>query len=833
MSRFAPLESRRDVWLNDLPFSNVDDLGNRWIVTDIDGWWDLPPMDMGEVDRAYSEDGSYYEPGRFSSRALRLTGRIIPPSNNTNAANLARQEFNRRLMLVRKTGLLQVLESEELGGGKQAEVVVIARPLMKSDKLNGVIDFDVQFRAPDPRKYSVKLETVEAFLMGTQGGEGRTYGLIYNRRYSGAQSQNTALVDNRGDYNTYGVIRLHGPVDNPGVSHLESNRHISFPGARLGVGQYIDINLGEKTIISESGISLRDQMDDGSRWFKFEEGPNKVSLLGNSYLDYVPSVPDVKNLVQDPSFEGAADGGTIETVRRSRTPNPSGLSDQTVHNVRRSLFSDQQAQDSTRFIGGDVRSGEILSPTVSLVYAEGAKFPSTVEGENHFVQMELMPLTGTPSEAVLTLAGSTSGTVPLAPEKWTTIRVDSVVPTDDYDITLSIPGASSTDRVRVRNIMVLSSTDPIAGELPFWSPKEGITLEGIETAEVEDGQFLQTYATPDFWELVDSPESSLRVIMQGDPDTDGTYLIPGTTDPHIIRFGDSTMSGKDITYGVLAEGVTEVRLYDSSTGELLQTTEPAHVAATYTSDVDIVPRVEATISVASSGGPVRRKISGAMVTYDGGTKVFTDTTPNEDGLVYEYSDNDSTSTAVERVYSFVTSSIPGDHHLNAREVSSRSYDGARALEIVYNVIPEETDEVKSTPISRPEVVVPPGVYHVRAKIMANQSTLVRVGVEGLPEEVIHTIGTNPGHWADVSFSYSTAGSGSPYLTVTPMSGGRNVHIYVDSVGILTDDYPYFDGDTPGPYVWSGERHASTSATIPVVGVPHPRMEIMYRNAWIG
>ena len=200
------------------------------------------------------------------------------------------------------------MESEELGGGKQSEVVVVARPLMQSDRLNGVIDFDVQFRAPDPRKYSVMLNTVEAFLLGTGTGTGRTYGLIYNRTYSGAQSRNTALVDNRGDYNTYGVIRLHGPVDDPGAHHLDSDRHIKFPGVRLGVGQYLDIDLREKTIISESGISLRDRMDDGSRWFKFEEGPNKVTLLGTSYLDYVPSVPDVKNLVQDPSFEGTVDG---------------------------------------------------------------------------------------------------------------------------------------------------------------------------------------------------------------------------------------------------------------------------------------------------------------------------------------------------------------------------------------------------------------------------------------------------------------------------------------------------------------------------------------------
>ena len=831
MSRFAPLESRRDVWLNDLPFSNVDDLGNRWIVTDIDGWWDLPPMDMGEVDRAYSEDGSYYEPGRFSSRAIRLTGKIIPPTNKTNSANLARQEFNKRLMLVRKTGLLQVMESEELGGGKQSEVVVVARPLMQADRLNGVIDFDVQFRAPDPRKYSVMLNTVEAFLLGTGTGTGRTYGLIYNRTYSGAQSQNTALVDNRGDYNTYGVIRLHGPVDDPGAHHLDSGRYIKFPGVRLGVGQYLDIDLREKTIISESGISLRDRMDDGSRWFKFDEGPNKVTLLGTSYLDYVPSVPDVKNLVQDPSFEGTTDGGTIETVRRSHSPNPSGLAYQTVHNVRRSMFPDQQAQDPSRFSGGSVEDGEISSPEVSLVYAEGEKFPSSVEGDHHFVQMDLMPLTDVSTTAILTLAGSTSGEVPITPGKWTTVRVDSVVPESDYDITLRVPGTSPTDRVGIRNIMVISSVDPIAGDYPFWAPEAGTTDQGLETVELEDGQFLQTYSTPDFWELVNEPESSLRVIEDTTSGINATYLIPATTNPHVIDFGEATMSGKDITYGVLAEGVTEVRLYDSTTGDLLQTTEPSHVAINYTSEVDIIPRIEATISVIASGEPVRRKITGSMVSYDGGTKIFTDITSNENGFMYEHLDD--VDTAAEIVYSFVTESIPGDHHINAREVQNRAYDGARSLEIVYNMLPDDPEEVTSTPISRPDVVVPPGDYYVRAKIMSNQPTLVEVIVEGLTEKESHTVSTNPGFWADVSFPFQTGGADSPYITVRPMSGGRNVELYVDSVGIMTDDVPYFDGDTPGPYVWSGARHGSASATIPVVGVPYPRMEIMFRNAWIG
>lgn len=830
MSRFAPLQSRRDVWLNDLPFSNVDDLGNRWIITDIDGWWDLPPMDMGEVDRAYSEDGSYYEPGRYSSRALRLTGKIIPPDNNSNAANLARQEFNKRLMLVRKTGLLQVLESEELGGGKQSEVVVIARPLMKTDRLNGVIEFDVQFRAPDPRKYSVMLNTVEAFLMGTGTGTGRTYGLVYNRTYSGAQSHNTALVDNRGDYNTYGTIRLHGPVDNPGAHHLDSDRYISFPGVRLGVGQYLDINLGEKTIISESGISLRDRMDDGSRWFKFEEGPNKVTLLGTSYLDYVPSVPDVKNLVQDPSFEGTFDEELLTTVRRNHVSNPSGQVYVTEHKVRESLFSDQQAQDSSKFSGGTVSNGQISSPQVYLVPGEGTQFPAAAGTDNHFVQVELKPLTENTPTAVLKIAGHTSGPVPLSTTKWTTIRVDSVVPQENYDISIAIAGASSDNKVAIRNIMVISTPEPVAGDYPFWEPIVGTTNEGLETTE-DGGKFIQTYSTPDFWELKDAPDSSLRIISTGDDETDGVYLIPANTAPHIVDFGEAAVSGKDISYGVIAEGLAEIRLYDGTTGELLQTSPPSPTAIHYAAESNITPRIEATVNVESGGSPVRRKITGAMVTYDGGTKIFMDTTPNDDGYIYEFFD--SVSPAVERVYSFVNSSLPDGHHVNAREVQQTSYDGERSLKIVYNILADDPEDIESTPISRPDVVVPAGTYHVRAKITSNKPTMVEVAVEGLPERETLTVSANPGHWSDVSFPFQVSTIESPYLSVTPAPGNRNLEMHVDNVGIMTEDVAYFDGDTPGPYVWSGARHGSTSATIPVVGVPYPRMEIMYRNAWIG
>src|SRR5699024_7635939 len=116
-------------------------------------------------------------------------------------------------------------------------------------------------------------------------------------------------------------------------------------------------------------------------------------------------------------------------------------------------------------------------------------------------------------------------------------------------------------------------------------------------------------------------------IETGDEDTDGAYLIPKSEEPHVIDFGRATTSGTDITYGVLGEGITEIRLYDSETDKLLQTSVPSHMAWNYISEEPVRPRLEATVDVMGGGAPVRRKITGAMVTFDGGTSIFTDRTP--------------------------------------------------------------------------------------------------------------------------------------------------------------------------------------------------------------
>lgn len=235
------------------------------------------------------------------------------------------------------------------------------------------------------------------------------------------------------------------------------------------------------------------------------------------------------------------------------------------------------------------------------------------------------------------------------------------------------------------------------------------------------------------------------------------------------------------------------------------------------------------MSVDAGGDPIRRKIGGVMITYDGGSKIFTDVTPDEERFFY---DNYSTfTTAREMVGSFVTSEFPDDMNPHAREVNTRAYSGSRSLEVVYNIA--DIDDPSATPITKPIASVTEGTYYARARVMSNRATTFDIGVEEVEDNTSRTFSANPGHWTDVSFSFEAEQGSNPYLTITAPPGARDLEFYVDAVGIMTEDEPYFDGDTKGPYVWTGAPHASSSATIPVVGVPEAKMEIMYRNAWIG
>lgn len=828
MNRFAPFEQRKDVWLNDIAFSSIDELGNRWTISDIDGWWDLPTPTIGEVDRAYTEDGSFYEPGRFESRVIRLKGYIQPPNRSTNAANIARQQFNRRLQLVRKTGLLRVLESQELGGGKQSEVVIVARPLISSKKINGTIEFDVQFRANDPRKYSIMEERAVAYILNGELG-GRTYDLAFNRNYTGTQARNTVTVDNRGDYNTYGALRFKGPVDNPGATHIESGKFISFTNVRLGVNQYLDVNLLEKTVITDAGLSLRERMTPDSRWFNFEPGVNQVSYYGTQYISPVPSVEDARNWVLNPSYEYVSPDTPSSPVRKNYMPNASGTVSTVQETLRDFMGIDPQAIHQSSFATGTVSNGVITGGPVTLRRsATSTRFPTN--GWYPFVQLEVNPTTDATNTATLTAGTLSSGPVAIPKNTWTTIRVDgAIISGTDFESVLTIPNVSAQNSVKIRNIMVLRSPKPLAGVIDFWDGAPKVHPErGTDVFYYEpDNVFRERTATPSSWSIVNNTNAYMYV----DPKNTEVKMYAPTDGEYIIDFGKGLVKSNRFYFGALSVGApVRLDLIDTSTGSVVKSVPYENKLFLYEGINEINPSLRLVTNITQSS-PTFYTIPGATFTVDGGTTVFTDKTEARNAYTYDVGSGDY--SAYELVPSY-TASISSNAEYNTDSTISRgrARRGTSSLMIRYS--PETAAKALETPIIPPTSGVTTGTKYVRASFMSNRSANFEMTVAGITTPVSTVFRADSSSWTDVTLEISTRVEDTPTITVKPTElFTSETTLYVDSVAILNKNIEYFDGSSGEQYRWNGTPHQSISDTIARAGVPRSELEIIYRSAWIG
>lgn len=827
MNQFAPFEERRDIWLNDIAFSNVDHLGNRWIIEDLDGWWELPAPTMGEVDRAYSEDGSFYEPGRFESRVIRMKGRILPPNRTQNANNIARQEFNRRLQLVRRTGLLRVLESPELGGGKQSEVVIVARPLVSPKDANGTIRFDVQFRAPDPRKYSIDLEKAVAFILAGEE-KGRTYDLTYKRNYEGSQSNNTVNVFNRGDYNTYGILRFHGPVDDPSATHLESGKSISFEGLRIVPGQYLDVDLMNKTVLMDSGVSMRSKMTPDSQWFNFEPGNNKVSYSGTQYVEPIESVPDARNNVINPSFEYVDHTKPQVVVRRNFAPNPSGSYSVNNEVIREFLHVDSYALGGG-FMGTNVSQGTITSSPVIFKNTTNSPYKgtSTFEsgGQYVFAQLELTPTFDT--TATLTVGSNTSGAVPITAGKTTTLRVDGQLVSTNFTVTLDIPGVTSAKTVAIGKVMLTRSPKPFPGVVPFSDPAPTYreSTGTLVSYNESTSTYIETKSTPNNWTITGPGEA--KFYIDNDGNLKLSVPVEGTYE---IDFGAGTTSGTRVFYGVIPFGTaSKHKLYNHMTGDLLKETAPSYSLDVFESATAFTPRLTMTTKLIAGTITVNTAVT---YTTDAGTALFhEDTMP-----VFPYSYQSNTFggpyTAVETISSFTDQVASGTiYNKDSAIVQSHAHTGDFSLKIRY--LKDSAEHSKPTPITGIITTLFTKKYFITFSARSDLGSSYQFDVEGATNPLSMKF-TTTDEWTTYRLEMDHLQGSNVRLVVRPTSDTIDQdNLYVDSVGVLSEDIKYFDGDSGVQYRWNGTPHQSTSDTIAIAGIPKSQLEILYRSAWIG
>jgi phage-related protein len=278
-----------DIRLGNLIFNTVDSNGTIWTISDIEGWWSIPEANVPTSVRARDEDGSYDEDGRYLAREFTVSGVFLPTSPELIEASRAR--LIKELDAVRRTVLLRVDETPP----RQMAVRVAGHTVIQTVRQSGLTEFSVDLRAADPVKYA--LERMKApggvnapIVVGAGLSAGpRTYPRQYDvatdnlREYGPIGAPNFVSIVNEGNYKSSPIIRVFGPVTNPRIELVDWDgktsedpiEEMSFV-ITLQAGEFLEINVKEKTVLLNGMTSRRGTMTFQSDWFMLRPGMNTL-----------------------------------------------------------------------------------------------------------------------------------------------------------------------------------------------------------------------------------------------------------------------------------------------------------------------------------------------------------------------------------------------------------------------------------------------------------------------------------------------------------------------------------------------------------------------------
>lgn len=277
-----------DIRLGDMIFNTIDSLGTVWTVSDIDGWWTLPDAQVPSQVRSREEDGSYDDSGRYLARELMFSGVFLPRTPDLVEASRAR--LIKQLDAVRNTVSLRVDETPP----RRLDVRLAGKSSIQTIRQSGLSEFAIQLRAPDPVKYGLtpmrQLDGSEAVRIGPGAPSGtRAYPRDYDadtdnlREYGPPGSPNEITIVNEGTYTSPPIIRVDGPVVNPlielsnwsGKTKEEPTETMGFT-IMLQEGQFLEIDVREKTVLLNGSSSRRGTMTFNSDWFYLRPGANTI-----------------------------------------------------------------------------------------------------------------------------------------------------------------------------------------------------------------------------------------------------------------------------------------------------------------------------------------------------------------------------------------------------------------------------------------------------------------------------------------------------------------------------------------------------------------------------
>lgn len=243
-------------------------------VLSVDGLESLPGIRNQDDNRGYAD-------GMFSGRDF-LAGRTISIIFNTFATPgfSAQDNYNtiQRALLPQTQGTTPLYFALS---DNTVEQVIYARVRALQTTIDpnytyGYITSQVQFFCPDPSYYSSNTQTATLLYSPPTG---RIYNRTYNLVYGGGSATITTSVENSGWGQTYPLITLYGPIDNPVLGNETEDAQLNF-NVSMSDTDVLVVDLYNK-LITLNGNPARNLLTSGT-WFSAQPGNNLFFLTGDA-----------------------------------------------------------------------------------------------------------------------------------------------------------------------------------------------------------------------------------------------------------------------------------------------------------------------------------------------------------------------------------------------------------------------------------------------------------------------------------------------------------------------------------------------------------------------
>lgn len=242
--KFTNLKLQRDIILNDFIFNTIDDFGVVWVITEIEGWWDMPASDIPDIPRGFG-DGSYDVQGRYTARTMNLNGVFLTP--DPSMVEDARDRLTAAVNLV-YNGSWLLTGTDPI---RASFVRLVDRPKFQTVNARGRTEFQIPLRAPDPIKYSwndAQPDGYDFFEISA---------LNYNNPDSGS-----GVVRNVGNYNVPCILEVSGPVVGPATLYNRTTDQLiiivsGFGGSLSAQVENKELSFDEESLLDIATLTTR------------------------------------------------------------------------------------------------------------------------------------------------------------------------------------------------------------------------------------------------------------------------------------------------------------------------------------------------------------------------------------------------------------------------------------------------------------------------------------------------------------------------------------------------------------------------------------------------